>query len=408
MVGYPGRVPRRLTSWIAVAVLCALPAPVVAAIPNGRTSDPLERGVLLSVGSVYRIETTVTVTALRARDGTTYPLGRVRTVTELGTAFAVAPSGVLATDAHVAAPFGAPLAVAAAPLALAQRGVFGDTPAYVQWVDRNHVVPIGVRLVAMRVWRAATGTAARTAPEPAHVIPRSVEDGTDIALVQLAHANVPALTLNDGETLGTPVAVIGYGVGTPTTLGLPTTLVPGVKSGSIGQTGNSKAAPGQDLTLVDAAISRGDSGAPVVDADAASHGIVRFTTSSGGAMDQAQAILNDLQRLNITNANGPVFTTFQRGMNALWSGNYAAAQTAFAATLAADPGHPLAAREQRLAAQLATAAPANRRPRWWRGLFLTLAVATALGALFCLRRLLVVRRQRREGPGGPPDVSPAD
>jgi hypothetical protein len=406
-VGYPEQVPRRLTTWIALVVLCALPAPVVAAIPDGRTNDPLERGVLLSVGSIYRIETTVTVTALRTRAGTTYPLGPVHTVTELGTAFAVAPSGVLATDAHVAAPFGAALAVAAAPMALAQRGEFGDTPAYVKWVDDNHVVPVGVHLVAMRIWRASAGSATPARTVPAHVIPGSVENGADVALIQLAHGNVPALTLNDGETLGTPVAAIGYGVGTPTTLGLPTTLVPGVKTGTIGQTGSSKAAPGQDLTLVNAPISRGDSGAPVVDAEAAWHGIVRFTTSSGGAMDQAQAVLDDMQRLNIANANGPVFVTFQRGMDALWAGNYGAAEAAFGATLAADPGHPLAAREQRLATRLASAKPVNRHPRWWRGLFLTLAVATALGALFCLRRLLVVRRTRREGRGGPPGVSPA-
>jgi len=406
-VGYPERVPRRLTTWIALVVLCALPAPVFAALPDGRTTDPVERGVLLSIGSIYRVETTVTVTALRTGSGTTYPLGPEHTVTELGTAFAVAPSGVLATAAHVAAPFGAPLAVAAAPLALAQRGVFGDTPAYVNWVDSNHVTPVGVHVVAMRVWRASTGTTTHGTPVAARIIPQSVEDGTDVALIRLADANIPALTLDDGETLGTPVAVIGYGVGTPTTLGLPTTLVPGIKTGTIGQTGSSKAAPGQDLTLVNAAISRGDSGAPVVDAGGASHGIVRFTTSTGGAMDQAQAVLNDMQRLHITNASGPVFATFERGMNALWSGDYQIAQAAFAATLAADPGHPLAAQEQHLAAQLASVKAVNRRPRWWRGLFLTLAVATALGALFCLRRLLVVRRQRREGPGGPTDISPA-
>jgi hypothetical protein len=403
-VGYPGGVPRPLTTWLVIAVACIAPATAAAAIPNAQTDDPLERAVVLSLGSIYRVETTVSVVALRTRTGRTYPLGRIQTVTELGTAFAVAPSGVVVTDAHVAAPFGAALAVAAAPLALAQVGQFGAEPAYEKWVNDNGVVPVGVRVLRVRVWRASASATATANPVDAHVIPGSVENGADLALLQLSTRNVPALLLNEGETIGTAAAAIGYGVGTSTTLGLPGTLVPGVKTGTIGPTGVSRAAPGQPLTLVNAPITRGDSGAPVIDSEATAHGIVRFKTTSGGAMEQSQAIFNLLQRQHITNSNGTVFTMFQRGMDALWAGHYAAAAAAFAETARLDPTHPLAAALEQRSAVLARAKHPARHPRWWRPMFIGIAALAVLGLLFGVRRLRALRQGR---PGGDPDGFPA-
>lgn len=403
-VGYPGGVPRRLQTWLAIAAVGIAPATASAAIPSAQTNDPLQRGVLLSLGSIYRVETTVSVTALRTRAGRTYPLGQIHNVTELGTAFAVAPSGVLVTDAHVASPFGPALAVAAAPLALAQLGEFGADPAYEKWVDDNHVVPVGVRVLAIRVWRASTSPTAPANPVAAHIVPGSVEDGPDLALLQLATRNVPALLLNEGETIGTPAAAIGYGVGTATTLGLPVTMVPGVKIGTIGPTGVSKAAPGQQLTLINAPISRGDSGAPVVDAEATVHGIVRFKTTTGGAIEQSQAIFALLQHLHITNANGTVFAMFERGMDNFWLGHYAAAAAAFAETARLDPTHPLATSLEHRSAVLAHAKHPARHPRWWRPMFIGIAALAVLGLLFGVRRLRALRQAR---PGDHPDGFPA-
>ena len=396
--------PRRLQTWLAIAVVCIAPATASAAIPNAQTNDPLQRAVLLSLGSVYRVETTVTVTALRTGTGKTYRLGPIHNVTELGTAFAVAPSGVLVTDAHVAAPFGAALAVAAAPLALAQIGEFGAEPAYEKWVNDNKVLPVGVRVISVRVWRARAAPTGAAASIGAHVIPGSIETRPDIALLQLSTHNVPGLLLNEGETVGTPAAAIGYGVGTSTTLGLPETLVPGVKVGTIGPTGVSKqAAPGQQLTLINAPVSRGDSGAPVIDAEATVHGIVRFKTSTGGAMEQSQAIFSLLQHLHIANANGTTFTMFQRGMDNLWAGHYAAAAAAFAETARLDPTHPLATTLEHQSAVLAHATHPARHPRWWRPLFIGIAALAVLGLLFGVRRLRALRHGR---PGSGPDGFP--
>ncbi len=391
-VGYPGRVPGRLRIWIALALASLWPAQALAAIPQGRTTEPLQRGVLLSLGSIYRVETTVSVDALRTDSGkgTTYPLGPIHQVTLLGTAFAVAPSGVLVTDAHVAAPFGASLAVAAAPLALAQIGEFGQEAAYEAWVSDNSVVPVGVETVGMSVWRATASPSARGTEIPAHVIAGSIEQDPDLALLQLGdHKVVPALMLNDGsETIDTPIATIGYGVGTPTTLGLPTTLVPDVKYGQIGPS-NTKpvaAAPGQTLTYVSTPIVHGDSGGPTIDENADVYGIVRFPYLTGGLIEQSTSIGALLTRMHVTNTNGPVFNEFQQGMEDLWAGNYAGAEIRFADTLAADPTHPLAAQEQQLAVRLARVKPAPGRPGWWRVLFVGIAIVAAAAALACLWR----------------------
>jgi hypothetical protein len=389
----------RLRIWIVLAVACLWPAQALATIPNGRTKDPLERSVLLSLGSIYRVETTVSVTALRTNNGTgtTYPLGRIHTVTVLGTAFAVAPTGVLVTDAHVAAPFGAPLAVAAAPLALAQIGEFGQETAYQAWVDANRVVPVGVHVVGMRVWRATADPKVHGTKIAARIVDGSIEQHADLALLQLSDPNVPALLLNDGsETLETPIASIGYGVETATTLGLPTTLVPDVKFGQIGPTSTKPiaAAPGQTVTYISTPIARGDSGGPAIDQSAQVYGIVRFKYLSGGVLEQSQSIADLLGRIHVKNANGPVFNDFKRGMNDLWSGNYAGAEVAFADTLMADPTHPLAAQEQLLAARLAHAKPAAGRPAWWRILFVGVAVIAVLAAMWCVWRLRKLGRMR--------------
>jgi hypothetical protein len=400
----------RLKLWIALAIACIWPAQALAAVPPGNTTDPLQRAALLSFGSIYRIETVVSVPSLRTAHGRSYRLGRLHDVTLLGTAFVVAPTGILVTDAHVAAPFGPSLAVAAAPAALAQVGEFGTEAAYENWVVQNNVEPVGAKVVATRVWRATASPGLKASPVPAHLIPNTVEDGPDIALLQLdGSPNLPALPLNYGETLGTPIITIGYGTATATTLGLPTTLVPSIKTGALGETGKTNAAPNQLVTYVSAPISHGDSGAPVIDAypNAAVHGLVRFQDGSGGLLEPSQPILDLLGALHVTPTTGPVYAAFATGMKDMWAGNYVGAEAAFADTLAADPTHPLAAQEQRLAANLARTKPAAGRPAWWRALFVGIAVIAGIAALACLWRLRRLARLRGEQDDPAAHVPPA-
>ncbi len=373
---------------IAIACGLVVPATAFATVPSGTTTVPLEQGALLGFGAIYRVQTTIDVPALRTRSGKLFPLGRLQTVTELGTAFVVAPNGVLVTDAHVAAPQGVQLAFAAAPLALAQQGIFGSSAAYNQWVTTNGVLPVGARVTSITVWRASADPHQTTPAMTATVIPASVERANDLALLSIPAHNLPSLLLEEDETIGTPVATVGYGVATTTTLGLPATHVPAIKTGTLGGNGTSSSLPGQQLTLVNIPITQGDSGGPVLDAHGSTRGIVRFLYSDArGLVDQSATITHLLMRMHIANTQGATSIAFSTGMHALWAHHYAAAITALTAALRLDPQHPLAATELTLARTLAATPQPGRHSRWWRVGFLALAGIAFLAGGWCLRRL---------------------
>ncbi len=241
----------------------------------------------------------------------------------------------------------------------------------------------------------------------AHLIPDSVEPGPDLALLQLTTRNVPALLLNESETLGTPAAAPSDTGSAPRPpWGCRRRSCPGIKVGTLGPSRVSKAAPGQQLTLIDAPISRGDSGAPGVDAEATVHGIVRFTTQTGGALEQSQAIFDELQRLGIPNTNGPVFRAFERGMDAFWARQYVTAAAAFALTARLDPTHPLATSMAHSANLLARQTHPARHPRWWRPMFVGISALAMLGLLFGVRRMRALRHAR-DSASDHPDGFPA-
>ncbi len=408
----PGRRPR---FWIALAVMLAWPAQAFAAIPNGQTTDPLQRSVLLALGSIYRVETTVSVQALRAHSGRLFPLGKNDSVTELGTAFAIAPNGVLLTDAHVASPSGVPLADAAAPLALAQRGIFLDEAAYEEWVGTNDALPVDVHLLRVQVWRAtATANASATAID-AQLVPGTLDQNQDLALLQIPGHGIPALMLNASPTTGTPVAVIGYGVTRPTTLGLPTTTVPGITTGSLGSLGTVKnetgalaAANGQQLIQVDAPIARGDSGGPVVDASGGVDGVVRFLyQGTSGLADTENTIDAFLAKVGVPNAAGPAAANFATGMQDLWANHLSAAHAALKTTLVEDPTHPLAAQELALVTKLQSAPPRATPTHRLRLLFVGLAALAFFAATLCVVRLRQITRAGRDSNDATPQFPTA-
>lgn len=416
-MGYPGEVlGRRPRSWIALALVLAWPAQAFAAIPSGQTTVPQQQGALLALGSIYRVETTVSLSGLRITGGRFYPLGKIHEVTELGTAFAVAPTGVLVTEAHVASPFGTALADTAAPLALAQTGKFGsDQAAYDNWVEQNNALPVGVRIIKTQVWRATASGVAHPRALAAQIIRESVNTTQDLALIQLADHRIPALELDESETTGTPVAVLGYGV-SATTIGLPTTTVPGINYGSLadtavvrGETGALKAVNGQTLVQVDAAITRGDSGGPAVDSGGSVHGIVRFLDNgTSGLMDSSSEIVQLLKSVGISNPpQGSIWTSFQTGMQDLWSNNLTAAQTNLADTVKADPTHPLAVRELKLVTKDLAAPARPAATHRLRLLFFLLASIALFAAVLCVVRLRRIRRTNGGSTGSTPQLPTA-
>ena len=129
---------------LALAALLAAAAGAAAAPPDDLSADPLDRGALLALPSVYRVEMTMRVKALRTADGRRVPLPpEGRELEERGTAFAVAPGGWLVTAAHVAAPDDTTVARLAyqAKLAVAGRA-HGDAEA-AEWVREEGARPVG-------------------------------------------------------------------------------------------------------------------------------------------------------------------------------------------------------------------------------------------------------------------------
>ena len=89
---------------IAVLACVLAPAgPAAAALPSDLSADPLDRGALLALPSVYRVDVTIEVEALKLADGTRVTLPEAaRRIGESGTAVAGAPGGWLVTAAHEA------------------------------------------------------------------------------------------------------------------------------------------------------------------------------------------------------------------------------------------------------------------------------------------------------------------
>jgi S1-C subfamily serine protease len=76
-----------------------------SAIPSDLSTDPLDRGVLLALPSVYRVNVTIRVNAIRLRNGDVLKMpARGRDIPELGTAVGVTADGWVVTARHVAAP----------------------------------------------------------------------------------------------------------------------------------------------------------------------------------------------------------------------------------------------------------------------------------------------------------------
>lgn len=391
---YPRRVRRLLTAAALAAGLAASPA---AAAVDELSTDPLDRGTLLALPSVYRVQTEVEVPALRTRSGELFrlPPGG-RRIQEVGTAFAVAPGGVLVTAAHVAAPTGRSLAFSAAPIALAARGADHSEQYLSRWVVRNDVRPVGARVLSVRVWPAvpdAEGAPARPRMLVARVMRGGIDRDDDLALLRTADRGIPALLLDDATTVDTPIATLGYGDDRPLADRSQGPPVPTVRRGVLGPKVVVETLPSPLLTFVTAPVAKGDSGGPAVDALGHVRGVVRLehtlsdTGQRGGIIEQASRVRLLLDRVGVRNEEGATAQAFRAGMTRLWALDPDGAARDLRRTVALDPGHALAPRAQARADALARAGFRLAPEGWNRGLLLGAALASALASAACLALL---------------------
>lgn len=368
---------------LVLAVVAVLPAVAGAAPPSDLSADPLDRAALLALPSVYRVDMTIRVSALRRSDGTRLALSpHARTITEYGTAVAVAPGGWLVTAAHVVAPDRPLIARLAYQSNLADQGrVHSDEDAAAQWVEDTGARPVGAR-VAVTVTQADAG--AGMASSRRFQVLRVVPSATaDLALIKIRAPGAPALALDEAASKGTPVVTIGFGTGSHFDGPPRGDLEPAIRRGAIIRTGllDTEDPPRRAIAIA-VPVEPGDSGAPVVDSDGHVRGIVTQSGAQGGIAEQATDVRRLLTSTGATPGPGPAGDRFRAAMEALWTLHLAAAEEGFDATLRAFPQHTLAPAERAHAAALAGgdfALEGRRR----RDLLLAVGILAGVVALAC-------------------------
>src|SRR5262245_43745426 len=149
---------------VAAAALLGPAAWAAAAAPDDLSDDPLDRGVLLALPSLYRVEATMHVDALRTQEGRRVPIPpEGQEIRERGAAFAVAPGGWLVTARHVVAPKGETLARLAYQNRLAYSGRPHSDAAAEEWVRRTGARAVNPRLERLVVRQADAGEGAARA-----------------------------------------------------------------------------------------------------------------------------------------------------------------------------------------------------------------------------------------------------
>lgn len=391
--------PRALIAALACALACASPA--AAALPSDLSADPLDRGVLLALPSVYRVDVVVRVDALRLADGSRYALRpRARVIEELGTAVAVAPGGWLVTARHVAAPDDATIARLAYQSDLAARGLdHSDEEGAIAWVEENGAVPIRPS-VGVTVSQARAG--AEGDPRPVPVVSVEASNASDLALIQIRAPKAPSLALEEGASAGTPVATIGFGTGSALDTAVPEADrpigEPAVRRGRIAAVGTlEEETPKRRALAIAVPVVQGDSGGPVVDRDGAVRGIVTLRSPRGGIAELATEVRLLLVDHGVMPGPDASADLFREGMGAFWALDFPLAEQRFASVVeSAYPAHALAGAERVRAASLATGdftLAGQRR----RGGLLAVGILAAVAALVCAVALAlpVLSRGRR-------------
>ena len=383
----------------ALAVALAVVSPAVAAAPDDLSTNSLDRAALLALPSVYRVEVTMHVQGLRTKDGTVLTIPpAARVFQEVGTAFAVAPGGWLVSAAHVAAPDATRIAALSYQSRQRARGRQISEKAATDWVRKTGARAVNGRVVGREITQADAGAGALTS-RSYMAMDVVASHQADLVAMRIDLPAAPALALDESASIGTPVATIGFGVGSVLDGPARGKLVPAVRRGRLGRTGALDAQdglPDRSATLISVPVEPGDSGAPVIDAEGHVRGVVIIRTDDGGVAEQATEVRQLMEGIGVTPAPGPTATLFRGAMADFWNLNFAGAQKGFTATLAAFGGHTLAGVERRRAEELAAGDYRLEGTERRRGVLLAVGVLAIVAALVCG---LALARPGRGRPG---------
>jgi S1-C subfamily serine protease len=375
---------------IAGALAAAVSAsPGAAQLPSDISGDALARAAFVSLPSVYRVSTTFEVAGFRTSSGRVVRLpgaaGRLR---EFGTAFAVAPDGVLISAKHVIDPSPRSITLRAVQSYLLSQNKPSTTADAQEWAAGTNPRVFGKRLTQLTVQQADVGGGSQSSRNFAVARILRSDDVRDLTLFKLADARgAPALPLDEAETVGTPIVAVGFGRARSVEPGAGE-LVPAIRRGEIARNGYTKEFPEGLFTLVTAPIQTGDSGGPVIDAQGKVHGVVRWLATKGGIIERSSSVRQILAEADLTSAEGASGALFRRGMNEFWALELPAAQRTLAAAAAAFPSHTLASRQADRAAALQASPFSLRRTGGSQDRLFALATLFGLLAAGCIAGLV--------------------
>lgn len=363
---------RAVRTFAIVAVLAAT-ATTASAIDD-RAATPLERGAFVAIPAVYDLVMDQPVDAIVV-NGRRIAVGRP--VEIRGTAFGVAPGRVV-TARHVVSPDRETLLDEIATMT----GV-----ALPSGTATVRIIAGGPRSITLTPAHTATDPLAASAPHITARIAQTSDAVDDLVLLAIPDRDAPTLVLNDTLTRGVPASVIGFGS--------QPRGVPAARAGTLDGPRVVEGTDNDGFGGFEGEVLRGDSGAPVVDADGQAHGVVlRRRTSTTPVIARAESVRDLLAEDGATPVESAATNEFRSAMDTFWQRDYQLAATNLTLLSDAQPANPVIRHEQARATALQDAPYTLRIPSRRRGLILaigTLATlsAAALGAIRIRRQPLL-------------------
>jgi hypothetical protein len=360
-------------------------APAANAADEDLAGDPMARAAMLALPSVYRVDVTLSIPAVRTAAGEVIEVPRDGVVSERGTATAVAPGGWLVSAAHVVDPNPRTLARIGYQRWQTAQGVTVNDVDARRWVIDSGARAIGARVLAIRVTQADPGTGLPSPERWTGTVTRTADDA-DLSLLRIRAPGAPALQLEDTVSLGTPVVTIGFGRSDAWDEPGRHAGQPAVRRGELQRTG-ALANPRRAATVVSTDVQGGDSGGPAVDAAGNVRGIVVLRGEGGGIIEQVGAVRRLLATEGLESSEGPAGDAYRGAMESLWSLDVATAERELATVRRAFPEHTLAQTQALRAASLADGSYAIEAGARHRSLLFGVAVLSLVLSLACAARL---------------------
>lgn len=335
-----------VTAVLAVLGPARAPSPAVAF-----TATPaLQRAVVIARPSLVHVVVDITGSL---RDRTDGRLHGPFHDTQSGTGWFADSSGDVVTAAHVAAPSADEIKLTLVlryistdlcPTASDCNAVIGARVEELLASSVAEAVRVDVRVLTQDIHLPAGGTAADAylAGRPARILASSPSTSRDVAVLHIAAAATPAVTLRPSAvTAGAQVAVIGFPPAGTFTVAPTYTYgsVVGLAHGTAGidlPRGATAANLAADATVVqiDALAEHGDSGGPSVDEAGHVIGLVSFGADPQGPIRAAFVISADdvravLVQAGVVNALGAGDEAWRAGLSAFDRGDTARAAAGF-------------------------------------------------------------------------------